>query len=372
MVQANSQVRRGGGQQNGNQRAAIAVTADPRYMELRRILEMSKTQIGQIVSKMISTDELIRLCLNAACKTPEMLKCMDDPRGIASIGLALMKAAAMQLRPDGRNGHLIPFWNNTGSYMECQFFPDFKGMVKLMCMSRKVATVNGGAVRENDLFEFEYGSRQFLRHKPAMSDRGQLIAAYAYYTTPSGECCFRVLNADEVKRRQAVAKTDKVWNQWPDEMWAKTALHNLAKIAPLGDDFERAVQIDELDEAGSMTEADLRMMSHNSGTRAIEHSELGQGEPLEFPDDDRELVPASRKPGTGRPDRTDRQEQPDDQERATLQSLQTEIAAATYRTISSVRERVNRELELGDFSQDERDAIAVAMQEKSKEVHARK
>lgn len=251
-------VQRNGQRPDGS--TVLIATADPRYSKMRGMLDVAKPQIAQIVCRAMSPDDLTRLCLNATCKSPDLLKCMEDQRGIASIGLALMKAAAMNLRPDGRNGHLIPFWNNKG-FMECQFFPDYKGLVKLICLSPKVATVNGAAVRENDLFEFEYGSNEFVRFVPAKANRGKLIATFAYYKTPTNQTCFRVLWAEEVLKRRSSAKTQAIWNAWEEEMWTKTGLHHLAKVAPLGEDFERAISIDELDESGVLTEEDLRNAS---------------------------------------------------------------------------------------------------------------
>lgn len=341
------------------QHTALATTADPRYQKLRSILEMSKGQIGQIVSKMISADELVRLFLNAACKMPDLLQCAEDTRGVASIGLALMKAAAMGLKPDGRNGHLLPFKNRDG-WMECQFFPDYKGMVKLMCLSPKVATVNGGSIRANDQWDCSQGTNEFLHFKKAMQDRGELIGAFAYYTTPTGQTCFRILNTEEISQRQKMSKSFSgkypqysPWTIWPDEMWAKSALHDLAKVAPLGEAFERAVQIDQMDEAGAMTESDLRALSHNSAPRTIEHHESDSGfEPQG--DDRRQMEPASK---------SQERRQTGQKEAAALQTprdLFTRLQDTSDESeIRDIENTANDMVRGGQMSQAQRDELAI-------------
>lgn len=203
------------------------------------MLERGKGQLELAMAKHMSSDRLIRLALTAATHNPKLYECTQQ-----SIGLALLTASQLGIEPNGRDGHLVPYKG------VCQFLPDFKGLIKLAYRNPRVQSFHAAAVRENDLFEFEYGTDSFIRHTPSLSNRGNLICAYAICKLKDADPQFIVMGAEAIEKRRAKAQTLKIWDAWPDEMWTKTAVKSLSKLIPLGGEFEQAIEHDNKTEGG--------------------------------------------------------------------------------------------------------------------------
>ena len=211
-----------------------------KFNDLRQLLERGKGQLQLAMAKHLDPDRMIRLALTAATRNPKLLDCTQE-----SICLSLLTASQLGIEPNGRDGHLVPYGK------ECQFLPDFKGLIKLAYRNPRVNSFTATAVRSNDEFEFVYGTESFLRHRPALSDRGELLCAYAICKLKDAEAQFVVMGKDDIEKRREKAMTHKIWDAWPDEMWAKTAIKSLAKFVPLGGEFEKAVTHDSEVEGGN-------------------------------------------------------------------------------------------------------------------------
>ncbi len=211
-----------------------------KFNNLRQLLERGKGQLQLAMAKHLDPDRMIRLALTAATRDPKLLDCTQE-----SIALSLLTASQLGIEPNGRDGHLVPYKT------QCQFLPDFKGLIKLAYRNPRVDSFLAFAVRSNDEFEFQYGTDSFIRHRPVLSDRGELVCAYAICKLKDAESQFVVMGKDSILKRRAKAMTKNIWDAWPDEMWAKTAVKSLAKFVPLGGEFEMAVDHDNNIEVGS-------------------------------------------------------------------------------------------------------------------------
>ncbi len=133
-----------------------------KFQNLRTLLERGKGQLQLAMAKHLDPDRMIRLALTAATRNPKLFDCTQE-----SIGLALLTASQLGIEPNGRDGHLVPYKT------QCQFLPDYKGLIKLAYRNPRVQSFAATAVHANDEFEFQYGTDSFIRHRPALSDRGQ-------------------------------------------------------------------------------------------------------------------------------------------------------------------------------------------------------
>ncbi len=147
-----------------------------------------------------------------------------------SLWLAAANLAAAGLDPSGQTGEaaLVPF----------------KGMVTPIIMSRGyvILALRSGAARaiehnvvcEGDVFDYEFGSSPFLRHKPALSKRGDPIAVWAIATLASGEKLYEVMGWDAVEaiRERSKSKDSGPWVTDTMEMGRKTVLRRIAKRLP--------------------------------------------------------------------------------------------------------------------------------------------
>lgn len=188
-----------------------------------------REQLAAALPEGISVDKFARVTVTAlmedAAKTRDPDKqLVNADRG--TLYSAVIKCAQDGLLPDGREAALVVFGGKV-SYM-----PMVQGFRKIV--GEFGWTVRSGAVYAADEFEYTV-EPPTLRHKDAAPgvDRGELVAAYARATHRDGRREQVVLLAPEIAKRKKVSKTDKVWNEWPAQMWAKTAVRDLFNELPL-------------------------------------------------------------------------------------------------------------------------------------------
>lgn len=204
--------------------------------------EAVKKQMALALPKHMTTDRMLRLALSAASRTPILLECTT-----ASIGLSLIKAGEMGLEPDGHDGHLVPVKNK--GVQECNFWADYKGLVKLAYQSELVISVRTGVVRKGDQFDYELGTGAFVTHRPEDGDGepGEMTHAYAIAEVKGGGKPFVVMTRHEVmqhrKASQSASKNFSPWSRPETEpaMWKKTAVRELVKLLPRSPHLQAAI-----------------------------------------------------------------------------------------------------------------------------------
>lgn len=229
--------------------------ADPRQMDLKRLMESSKSAIASVVPKHLTADRLIKVALLATSKSPALLKCTAR-----SILQSVMQAAELGLEVNSPLGHayLIAYNNkikdgDREQYVtECQFMIGYRGFIDLAKRSGQIETIEARCVYANDHFEVEYGTEQRLVHRPTLLDPGPLRCVYAIARVKdSGTAIFDVLRLSDVERARAASKTgkgDKGYGPWKDhydEMARKTAVRRLAKYLPLSPELAEAIEADD-------------------------------------------------------------------------------------------------------------------------------
>ena len=208
-----------------------------------------------------SDERLIRITMSALQKTPKLLRC--DPMTIYK---AVMESAQLGLVPDGILGeaYFVPYGKT------CQLIVGYRGLVSLAVRSGKVSHVFAEVVYENDDFGWEMGMFPKLVHKPALTDRGKFVAAYAvaHLIDNPNQPAFVVMNADEINkirdnsqaykfaesgsRERGGGKKDSTWHTAEDEMRKKTTIRRLCKNLPLSPEAIAAAVRGEYHEAGVM------------------------------------------------------------------------------------------------------------------------
>lgn len=185
-------------------------------------------QVALALPETVSPRRFARIAVTAIQQNPDLAKCQRD-----SVFQALLRCAADGLLPDGREAALVRFGDNAA------YLPMIGGF-------RKIAADHGWTLRtrvvhENDVFDYSEEPAT-LAHTPPRPgiERGPLVACYAIATHADGRRLQRVMSADDVAKRKAVARSKNVWEQWPEPMWEKTVGRDLFNELPLGDlDHER-------------------------------------------------------------------------------------------------------------------------------------
>lgn len=193
-------------------------------------------EIARALPKHMDADRIARLALTVVRRDRALQACKPE-----SFAGALLTASALGLEP-GVNGeaYLVAYKG------ECTLIVGYQGYSKLFWQHPLAQHLDAQAVYENDDFDYAYGLDPFLRHKPALTDRGAVIAYYAVAGLTSGARIFVVLSPDEVKalRGGKVGSSGGIADpmHW---MERKTALRQLFKLLPKSPMLARAVASDE-------------------------------------------------------------------------------------------------------------------------------
>ena len=208
------------------------------------LLDRQKGELTKALGSQIPADFFVRVALTAMRKNPLLYRCTQD-----SLMQCMMDLAQIRLVPDSITGeaYLIPFRN--GPNYECQLMIGYQGYLKMMRRSATVTNVYAATVCANDEFDISFGSNRRMVHKPRIGgDRGKMIGAVAYVSYKKNEEDgedFVWVDSDYIERVKKSARgassASSPWVQWPEAMWAKTALKQLAKTADLSPDVREAV-----------------------------------------------------------------------------------------------------------------------------------
>lgn len=201
-------------------------------------------EVAKALPSVITPERFTRIVLSALSATPELNNCTKE----SFLG-AMMTSAQLGLEPNSPLGHcyLIPYNNRKKGVTECQFQLGYKGLIDLAYRSG-VKSIQVHEVYEEDTFECEYGLQPTLKHKPALTDRGKVIAYYAVFETAEGGTGFEIMSRDDIlKHAKQYSKSfgSGPWQTDFDAMAKKTVLKRVLKYAPLRTDFVRAVESDE-------------------------------------------------------------------------------------------------------------------------------
>ena len=147
----------------------------------------------------------------------------------------------------------------------------YKGFLYLAWNSGKIHGVGAHVVYSNDKFSIENGSEEQIRHTPDFKDRGEMIGVFAIIHLDNGGKMFRYLTKDEVESCRPETWRKSVWGS-PNkfvvaEMWRKTAIKRLFKVAPLSPQLQQAVVYDEA------TERNASLSIESGAMQIIEHQE---------------------------------------------------------------------------------------------------
>lgn len=256
--------------------------------------------IGAVAGKFLTADRMLRLCINAVKKTPQLLQC--DPQTVLG---AMMTSAALGLEPNTvqQQAFLIPYKRRAKQgdtwvdVYECQFQIGARGFVTLAYRSPRIEMLQAECIHQGDHFKHRLGSTSFLEFEKALVERGEPIGAFSYVKLKEGGEMACVLPLEELEKirarsetyRALVAQVERAekpadrqraeaklaetpWVMWFDDMAAKSAIKKHAKQLPIaaGDALLAAAEIDSHGETASL---DLRAMADVDTVRAV----VGEG-----------------------------------------------------------------------------------------------
>ncbi len=204
---------------------------------LAQAIESMKPEIARALPRHLDPDRIARIATTVMRRTPALAQCTQE----SFLG-ALMTCAQLGLEP-GPLGHayLVPFKN------EVTFIVGYRGMVELARRSGQIQTIYAKVVRDGDDFDYWYGLRPDLKHKPSDDITRPITHVYGVFHLKDGGSQFDVMTIAEVEavRARSRAGKDGPWVTDFAEMAKKTVLRRLLKIAPMSVEYQQAAAADE-------------------------------------------------------------------------------------------------------------------------------
>lgn len=181
----------------------------------------------------------------------------------------------LSLSPSLKEADILKVWNKKMKGFEAQFRPRFQGLMKLARQSGEIGEIDAHEVYKWDQFDYAYGSKPYLTHKPGSKPQDYdklefwgITHVYATWTI-GGQTKFEVMDLEDVIRimNRTTSKKKLDYNDpesplvvtgpWVTdfgEMARKTAVRRASKYMPLSAErmrpFAAAVDLDNRREGG--------------------------------------------------------------------------------------------------------------------------
>lgn len=256
---------------------------------VKKFFESQKSTLAAVLPKHVSADRMLKIALGALRTTPKLMNCT-----VESLMGGVVQCSQLGLEPNTPLGHayLIPFDNRRKGITEVQIVLGYKGLIDLARRSGQVVSIAAHEVCQHDRFEYAYGLDEKLEHRPALGERGPVIAFYAVAKLKDGGHAFEVMSRAQIEEirdasqnyKFARDKSTTVWGQHFVEMGRKTVLRRLFKYLPVSIELATASALDDLSARG---------VSQGLDARTID------GDFIVLPDTDEDDGQASVDPETG-------------------------------------------------------------------------
>ena len=217
-------------------------------------LEQRREQFRAMLPAHITAERFERVVMTAVNIDPELLTA--DRRSFYN---ACMRAANDGLLPDKREGALVAFNDKQAKQKLVAWMPMVFGLIKKIRQSGEIDSIGARIVYQREIdeyspthperkrFEFliEDGMEKLFHDPMLWGERGDKVLVYAYARFKDGFVQYMPVHKTDVLKRRSVARTDKVWTAWEDEMWLKTAIRAIAGLLPLSADVMSTIERDE-------------------------------------------------------------------------------------------------------------------------------
>jgi recombination protein RecT len=219
----------------------------------------------------ISPQEFMVKVLNAVKKTPALLTC--TPQSLFGSILYFAEIGLPFNTPEGF-GYILPYKNK--GQVEATPIIGYKGLIEMAYRNPKVKSIRIQSVYEKDTFDYEYGTNEYIKHKPCHEgDRGKLVAVYAIAQVEGINPLFVVVHKPELDKIQKLSKSGtsdySPYNNGTDVfniMQSKVAIKLLFKTLPKTDN-DALIKVLEMDNRFDY-EKNVRIAANEKGYEVIE------------------------------------------------------------------------------------------------------
>jgi recombination protein RecT len=238
--------------------AAVEEAKKPTLAQIAKdYIDKQAAMLDAVLPAHVDRKRFAQMTINAVRQAPDLAKCFATREGAASFLLTAGQAAAVGLEPNTPTQEcwILPRKRNRGrrdERQEAQLSIGYRGILKLSRRSSSVKSVVAEVVREGDLLDYGYAEEgPYLAWKPG-EDRGELTHAFAIVWFHGGGRAQTVLDRIQVEARRAHSESFKAkdnasspWLRWPEAMWRKSAIRDLAPFLDLTAEAETVLAREE-------------------------------------------------------------------------------------------------------------------------------
>lgn len=231
--------------------------AKTKTMDIKEMIQASLNELGKALPSHMNPERLVRIALTTLRLNPELYSCTPE----SFLG-ALFQSAQLGLEPNIEGQAYIIAYNKKykegnewKTKKEAQFQIGYKGYVELFYRHQSALSLQMEKVCANDEFDFSYGTESHLKHKPANSNRGDVIGYYAVAKMQNGAHAFKYMSKDDcmehgknhskcVDKKNNTFYSNTPWVTDVDSMCLKTVLIQLMKLLPKSIEIQKAMAMD--------------------------------------------------------------------------------------------------------------------------------
>lgn len=226
---------------------------------ISKLFEVNGKRIVKAVPRSIGADpnRLLTIAFNAIIYDPKLAECTH-----ASLLGGVMEALKLGVTLGGpmQEAWLIPFKNGKTSKLEATFIVGYQGYQNIIARGRNVLDMHPRCVHHDDEFEYWFGLRPNIVHRPAKAAKPVILkkdlrAVYVVANLRGGGQQFEVLELEEIEahRNRSRAKDSGPWanaNDYP-AMAMKTGIRKIAKYLPKSTELlSRILDLDDRADRG--------------------------------------------------------------------------------------------------------------------------
>jgi recombination protein RecT len=200
-----------------------------------QLMTVMKTQISRALPAHLSVERMTRIAMTAYNSNPKLKECTA-----LSVMAAVMTGCQLGLEMNTPLGlaYIIPYKG------AAEFQIGYQGILELCYRTGLYKRISAHEVYSDDMFEYELGLNQRLRHIPSDTPTGEPIRYYAVYETKDGGTGIFVASKEQVMTH--AKKYSKSYNSGPwvtnfPAMAKKTCLIALLNTAPKSIEITKSI-----------------------------------------------------------------------------------------------------------------------------------
>ena len=270
------------------------VMALPPKQRIAVLLKENEKEIMAALPRHVTKERMLIIAQTAATSVPGLIDCHTP-----SLFGALIKCTQLGLEPNNPLGHcyLIPFKNRKQNRMDVQLMIGYRGMIDLARRSGHVISINAQAVHEGDVFEYEFGLEEKLKHIPG-DNRGEVTHYYAYAKLTGGGHQFDVKTAATMRVLMLSTQSQGKYGPWADHpiaMGRKSMIRALFNYLPVSIEMAQAQTIDGQAEVGAdqhmgdVLAGDYSVVPEDDAPQLTQNEPEAEAEPEAVVDDNGEV-----------------------------------------------------------------------------------